>query len=182
MDAIQLLTQRQSCPRLTNPAPQGDDLNTILTAGNRAPDHGGLMPWRFVVCQGEGLDKLSDVFFEASTQRGDKKSKQEKAKNSPYRAPLIITVLSKIQESKKVPEIEQHLAAGCALMSMQQAAQALGFGGIWRTGKPAFDPMVRDFFELDACDQIIGFLYVGTPETELLLKPNKSLEGIVRYL
>ena len=37
------------------------------------------MPWRFVVCQGEGLDKLSDV-FEASKQRGDKESKQEKAK------------------------------------------------------------------------------------------------------
>ena len=61
-------------------------------------------------------------------------------------------MLSKIQESKKVPEIEAFSGGMCADVDATSGA-SVRFGGIWRTGKPAFDPMVRDFFELDACDQ-----------------------------
>ena len=182
MDAITLLTQRQSCKKLTGPAPEGESLEKILTAGHRAPDHGGLIPWRFVLCQNEGLDKLSDLFLQAAINRGEPEKKQEKAKHAPYRAPLVIIVISKVQENRKVPDIEQHLAAGCALMSMQQAAQALGFGGIWRTGAPAFDPTIKSVLNLEERDQIVGFLYLGTPELDVPFKKHKPRDGVVSYL
>ncbi len=42
MDALTLLLNRRSASRLTTPAPQSDELQNILAAGMRAPDHGVL--------------------------------------------------------------------------------------------------------------------------------------------
>lgn len=42
MDALELLVNRRSASRLTEPAPAGDALENILRAGMRAPDHGTL--------------------------------------------------------------------------------------------------------------------------------------------
>ena len=50
----------------------------------------------------------------------------ERAEQMPLRAPMVITVVAKVQPHNKVPEFEQHLSAGCAVMAMQMAAQAQG--------------------------------------------------------
>ena len=80
MDALQLLTQRRSIARLIHPAPAGTHLDNILAAGLRAPDHGGLTPWEFVVISGDGLDRLSQVFQSAAAAKQAEDSVIEKAK------------------------------------------------------------------------------------------------------
>ena len=40
MDALELLVNRRSASRLADPAPVGEQLENILRAGMRAPDHG----------------------------------------------------------------------------------------------------------------------------------------------
>ena len=45
MDALELLVNRRSASRLTEPAPAGEQLQNILRAALRAPDHGTLQPW-----------------------------------------------------------------------------------------------------------------------------------------
>jgi nitroreductase len=50
--ALELLLNRRSVGQLEEPAPQGSDLDLILDAGLRAPDHGRLRPWRFVLIRG----------------------------------------------------------------------------------------------------------------------------------
>ncbi|MGR5543123.1 nitroreductase family protein, partial [Vibrio campbellii] len=54
MDALELLLNRRSIAKLSAPAPEGVALENIIQAGLRAPDHGNLQPWRFVIAQGEG--------------------------------------------------------------------------------------------------------------------------------
>ncbi len=39
MDALELLVNRRSASRLAEPAPVGEQLDNILRAGMRAPDH-----------------------------------------------------------------------------------------------------------------------------------------------
>lgn len=39
MDALELLINRRSASRLAEPAPTGEQLQNILRAGMRAPDH-----------------------------------------------------------------------------------------------------------------------------------------------
>lgn len=56
------------------------------------------------------------------------------------------------------------MSAGCAVMAMQMAAIAQGFGGIWRSGALTDSPVVRDAFNCRTQDKIVGFLYLGTPQ------------------
>ncbi|MGK9171753.1 NAD(P)H nitroreductase [Yokenella regensburgei] len=164
MDALELLVNRRSASRLAEPAPVGEQLQNILRAGMRAPDHGTLQPWQFFLIEGEGRERFSQTLEKAAVDAGLDEKAQEKSRTSPFRAPLIIAVVAKCVEHHKVPEWEQLLSAGCAVMAMQMAALAQGFNGIWRTGPLTDSPIVRDAFDCRAQDQIVGFLYLGTPQ------------------
>ncbi len=181
MDALELLLNRHSNPRLVEPAPAGEQLETIFKAGLRAPDHAALTPWEFILFGGEQREKLGDILAEAARARGDAEDSVEKARNAPLRAPMVITVVAKVKPHDKVPQLEQEISAGCALMAMQMAALALGFNGIWRTGWFAFDRGVHQAMGLDAQDQIVGFLYLGTPQVEVRKLPERDPAQFVRY-
>ena len=135
VDALDLLLNRRSIAKLSDPAPEGVALENIIKAGLRAPDHGALTPWRFVIAQGSGLQKLSDILVRAAEADESEEAVIEKVKKAPFRAPMVITVIAKVTEHEKVPAIEQHLSAGCAAQAMQMAAVAQGFQGFWRSGK-----------------------------------------------
>lgn len=68
-------------------------------------------------------------------------------------------------------------------MAMQMAAAALGFAGVWRSGWLMFDRTLHDLLGLDAGDQIVGFLYLGSqakPHQAPLDSPDPS--GVSRWL
>ena len=163
MDALELLLNRHSCSQLIAPPPGGEVLANILQAGLRSPDHGGLTPWRFIISQAQGLEQLSRYFKTAAKRQQMSEREISKATDAPFRAPLIITVIAAPTAHAKVPASEQLLSAGCAVMAMQMAAQAQGFNGIWRTGWCAYDDLIKQQLGLSATEQIVGFLYLGTP-------------------
>jgi nitroreductase len=182
MDALSLLLQRNSVAQLQAPAPDGEALATILQAGLRAPDHGGLTPWLFLLAEGEGLSRLGDKLAAAARAKGESETAILKAQQAPHRAPLVITVVARTRPHDKVPRLEQELSAGCAVMAMQMAAQAQGFGGIWRSGWFIFDRGLHQSLGLDEQDQIVGFLYLGTPVAEPKRLHALPAERFVRYL
>ena len=182
MDALTLLTQRRSMGRLISPGPSEAVLEQILQAGMRAPDHGALRPWEFVVAEGAGLNKLSSLFEEAAIKDEEPIKAIQKAVKAPYRAPLIIMVIARTKEHEKVPYIEQVISAGCAVQAMQMAAVAQGFQGIWRTGKWAYHSLIRHAFRLNTEDAIVGFLYIGTPECEISAPLPRDIKESVKYL
>ncbi|MGK0499005.1 MAG: nitroreductase [Oceanicoccus sp.] len=169
MDALQLLHTRNSAPRLRDPAPQGDDLDDILKAALRAPDHSWLRPWRFLTITGDAREKLGELFVGASQQRQQAAGEPTlddaalaKLAAKPLRAPLIVVVVASVKEHPKVPEIEQLLSAGCAAHGIMLACHAKGFAGVWRTGANAFDKTVHRGLGLAPHEHLIGFLYLGT--------------------
>lgn len=182
MDALDLLLNRRSIARLSAPAPEGKALENIIRAGLRAPDHGGLTPWRFVIAQGEGLQKLADILVSAATAENSDQAVMDKVSQAPFRAPMVITVIAKVIEHEKVPAFEQHLSAGCAAQAMQMAAVAQGFQGFWRSGKWMFHDVVRDAFGVSGDDQIVGFLYLGTPGCTPMKVPERDLAKFVEFL
>ncbi|MBP6121419.1 MULTISPECIES: NAD(P)H nitroreductase [Providencia] len=182
MDALTLLLNRRSASRLTTPAPQGEELENILAAGMRAPDHGALRPWHFVVMQNEGITRFSKLLEKAAIDGKLGKEVEEKARNAPFRAPLIITVIAKVQQSPKIPQWEQIVAASCTVQAMQMAAVAQGFGGIWRSGSWTEDPIVREGLGCEENDHIVGFLYIGTPELKAPTKVQRpDMTGFVTH-
>jgi len=182
MEALELLLNRRSMAKLSAPAPEGKVLENIIRAGLRAPDHANLTPWRFVISQGSGLHKLADILAGAAKADNNDEALIEKMKNAPHRAPMVITVIAKVTEHEKVPAFEQHLSAGCAVQAMQMAAVAQGFQGIWRSGNLMFHPYVREAFNLQGEDHIVGFLYLGTPEGTSMKVPERELSKFIEFM
>jgi nitroreductase len=165
LDAIEALTTRASPLALTEPAPDAAALSAMLRAAARAPDHGKLKPWRFIVIAGSARNALGDVLADALRKRepGGPESALDKERGKPLRAPLIVVVAARLREHKSVPVVEQIIAAGAAAQNILVAAHALGFGGFWRTGNAAYDNEVKAGLGLHSGDAIVGFLYLGTP-------------------
>ncbi|WP_448565243.1 NAD(P)H nitroreductase [Thalassotalea ganghwensis] len=182
MNSVDLLLKRQSNPKLIAPAPNDDELNTILAAGMRVPDHGNLSPWHFTVVKESGLNTLSELFVEAVKRDGANQVKIDKTANMPFRAPMIIVVSTRYTPHEKVPFNEQLIAAGCACHAMQMACVALGYGAMWRTGELSLNTLVKDRLNIAQQDEIVGFLYIGSVETPLPEKSSKAINSHVTYL
>ncbi|MGE5170513.1 MAG: nitroreductase [Rudaea sp.] len=183
MDAIEALTTRASPAALMAPAPDAATLERMLGAAMRAPDHGRLRPWRFIVIDGRAREAFGDVLAGALLRRepaaGEPMLAKERAK--PLRAPLIVAVAASLREHRSVPAIEQIVAAGAAAENILVAAHALGFGAFWRTGAPAYDDTVKRALGLKAEDAIVGFLYIGTPAAPLPPTPPANLAPHLTY-
>ena len=174
MLALDLLLNRCSQPRLQAPAPEGQALENIKQAALRAPDHACLSPWKFIVCQNQGLIRLGEIFEQAAIFADKSEKEIERAPQLPLRAPMVMVALAKYTNHKKVPWVEQVASASCAVHAMQMAAVAQGFAGVWRTGSFAQDPIVKQAFELAEQDEIVGFLYLGSSAVTRLPKPKKN--------
>lgn len=182
MELLEGIESRTSAAKLGEPAPTREHLERIINAGLRAPDHGRLRPWRFVVLEGAARAKLGDVMADMLRAKvPDATQDQLNAeRNKPLRAPLIVAVAAKITKGK-IPEIEQVLAVGAATQNMFLAAHALGYGAMWKTGGAAYDPKVKALLGLVPEDHIVGLLYLGTTTAPgpLITAP---AEGVVHWL
>jgi nitroreductase len=164
MDALELLLTRESALKLDAPAPSDAELDTIFASAVRAPDHGRLRPWRFVVIDQDKREKFGELMAEAARRKEPNASEdllnRERAK--ALRAPMIIVTAARVQRGHRIPEVEQIAAAAAATQNIMLAAHALGYGAMWKTGEPAYDAGVKAALGLSADDEIMGFLYVGT--------------------
>lgn len=181
MDAFDLLLNRVSVTRLVEPAPTCQQLELMFRAALRAPDHGQLRPWRFLTIEHEERERLGELFVEALRQRQPEASPEalEKARKMPLRAPTLVAVIARPQAHPKVPVSEQLLAAGCAAHGLLLAAHAQGVGAVWRTGEFAYDPHVVAGLGLTDGEQLLGFIYMGTPEGSLRTPPQLEPKAFV---
>jgi len=160
-----LLTRRSISPvLLDDPAPSESDLNDMFDAALRAPDHGGLRPWRFTVVRGAAREKLGDVFADAMKAREPNVPAKilENERQRAFRGPLIVAVGAALQPEHAIPEIEQLLSVGAAVMNVLNAAHAMGYGAMWVTGKRTFDPAVAEALGFVQPDRLLGFVHMGT--------------------
>jgi len=162
-DVLQALTERVSHGSLQAPGPSADEIELMTRAALRAPDHALLRPWRFVVIEGGRRGDLGVVFHESLRLRGVTDEAQlAKALKALLRAPLIIAIMLDYKAHPKVDRNEQVGSAAAATYAMSLAANALGYGAMWRTGQYATDPHIVEALGGSAQDEVIGFLYVGT--------------------
>jgi nitroreductase len=166
MRALELLLSRQSVGVLEEPAPEGAELDLILDAGLRAPDHGRLTPWRFVLIRGDERLVWGERLAEAAAARDPATAQMlgERYRAWVRRTPLLIAIGAEIRAGHKIPEIEQVLSAGAAAMNMLNAIHLLGYGGMWVTGVNTYDPRINALLGFEAPSRLVGFLAVGTPK------------------
>ena len=168
---LHALEQRRSVPslQLGEPGPDPATLLKMLSAAVRVPDHGKLVPFRFLRLQGEARHALGEFLAQRSRQRDPHAAEAaiEKDRQRFSHAPLIITVIARLQDNPKVPAREQLFTAGCVCFALLQAAQGCGFGAQWLTAWMADDVEVARHLGLADNERIVGFIHIGTPKLQV---------------
>ncbi|MGF6773700.1 nitroreductase [Paraburkholderia sp. GAS199] len=165
--ALEMLLSRESQWPLTEPGPADAELDLIIDAALRAPDHGNLRPWRFVTIRGDARGALGDVLVDLASARSpdEPRSAHAHRRQKAFAAPLVIALGAAVVTHPKVPEVEQLLSVGAAAMNMLNAIHALGYGGFWSTGPDSYTAELHDALGFASNERLLGFLFVGTPKT-----------------
>lgn len=169
-EALKLLLHRRSTPAalLGEPGPNAAQLDLMIAAAARAPDHGALRPWRFLLYRGQVREQVGQALADLAQQLSGPLSPGQLAKerNRFSRAPLVIGVLCSPRPSAKVPEAEMLLSAGAAAMALSLAGNAMGFGTCWVTNWYSNTPLGRELLGLAPHERVAGFIHVGTPRSQ----------------
>ena len=164
---VQALLSRRSNKLVQSPGPDAGQLELMLQAAVCAPDHSALRAWRFALIEQNEIAALTDLAIDATRRWGREitPQKEQNTRNWLSKVPLLIGLAYKIShDNSKVPEIEQTLSMGAAVMNIQNAAHALGFASYWSTGLGSYTDEVPEALGFDGLDyRFVGFLAVGTP-------------------
>jgi nitroreductase len=182
---IDLLLTRRSvlAANLVDPEPEGEDLDRILRAAIRVPDHGRAEPWRIQIVRKDAqrnLGELCGAIF-ARENPGAADALLEAERQRLQRAPLLLVVTfhPNPEKFRKVPEVEQRLSCAAVCQNILIAAQALNFNAQWLTDWPAYDAEVRAALGHDRDTEIIGFIHIGTAAEAPKERPRPDFDDIV---
>ncbi len=183
--ALNFLLTRRSRPAKTliEPVPGRVDLETMLTAAARTPDHGKLEPWRFIVLEKPALKRLAEAVAGRGDEQGIDAEKIEKMRVQFASASLVVAVISAPVVSEKVPEIEQLYSAGAVCLSLLNAALAMGWGANWLSGWASHDgAFMRSELGLGPAERVAGFVHIGTESVAPPERPRPDLATKVSWI
>lgn len=172
------LTRRSGKAReLVEPGPTPTELDTILSAASRVPDHGKLAPWRFVVIADRGaFAALLERLYRADRPAPGRLELEALAAFA-RQAPTLVALISATRESH-IPRWEQELSAGAAAQSLLMAAHAMGFAGNWLTGAPAYLPGIADELGVPG-GKVAGYFFLGSASRPLEERPRPLPADII---
>lgn len=158
-------SRRTTLPkRLCGPGPDAAQRTAILAAAAAAPDHGQLLPWRFIEVPDTQRDRLADAFAHALLARDPAVGTEdlEQAREKAHRAPwLLLAVCRARGGDPEVPAQERVLSAGAALQNMLLLATAMGLGSGLTSGKALSSAPLRVLFGLHADEDALCFINIG---------------------
>ena len=163
-----------------------DDLQTIINAGIRVPDHGALNPWKIKVIKDNKLKVIDeDVILtefkkenpEASIESIEIESKRLQ------RASVVLAVISTPVEHPKIPNWEMVLSSGAVCMNILSCAQSLGYAAQWLTEWYAYNAKMLEYLGgRSGIDRISGFIYIGHKVEEPKERRRPEPQKVVTYL
>jgi len=179
-----LLSRRSgSAKAMTGPGPSPEQLRTILAAGARAPDHGKLAPWRFILFEGAARARIGE-FFAACINESEPDASEprlETERGRFLRAPVVVGVVSRVRADVPIPEWEQLLSAGAVCQNMLIAAHAQGLVANWITEWYAYDARVKQHLGLAPNERMAGFIYIGTSAVPLEERVRPDLDSLITH-
>lgn len=175
-----LASRRSARPRdIIAPGPSDTELDDILKAAARTPDHGMIVPYRFVII--EDRDALADLFVAACIAEDPEcdPAKLQKFRDKAHWAPALVALVSAPDRNHKIPVWEQELTAGAVGMNLLHAVHSNGYVGGWITGAQSYADVVLDALCEDG-ERIAGFFYLGSPKVDLTERKRPDMDAIVR--
>lgn len=184
MDTLDFLQRRRSCKKFGDIAPTKEQLEQMFKAALRAPDHGRLKPYRFVVI--ENKQAYHQALLAAANEFEQGERGVEKAAKLANQSPVVVAAIAKLDaENKKVPTWEQMITTGCATYALQLAANVQGFETVWITKHWVEGSAMRAMLNCTENEKIIGLVMIGSPQDKSEIttaSETENTDGFVSYL
>ncbi|MBX3611339.1 MAG: nitroreductase [Hydrogenophaga sp.] len=177
--ALTVLLERYSvgARHLRAPAPSEDELTRMVAAALRAPDHAGLVPYRFALVQGDARERLGELFQRVALAAGKSPEQAERDRERATGVPMLVAVIAHIDAGHPLATVhEQWIAIGGALANFLTAAHALGYGGKMLSGGKVRVPEVVAAFCRPG-ETLVGWVVLGTPQGQGKPKFDKPAPG-----
>ncbi len=163
-----------------------DDLEIIVNAGIRVPDHGALNPWKIKVIQGNKLKIIDEEIILSEFKKNNPEASSENIKiesNRLQRASVVLAVLSTPVEHPRIPNWEMVLSSGAVCMNLVSCAQSLGYAAQWLTEWYSYNEKMLNYLGgRSGIDRISGFIYIGHKSEEPLERRRPDPNKVISYL
>jgi len=165
--ALTLITSRQNIlpKRLAAPGPSTEQINDMFCAAAAAPDHGVVMPWRFVLVPDDKRAVLAEVFGLALQERDATATPEqvEQAREKAFRAPFLALAIARLGACEPdIDPLERMVSVGAAIQNFLLAAHSMGFGSSLTSGQAMHSTVLRQLFALAEGEQAVCCINVGT--------------------
>lgn len=185
-NAYTFLAERRSAAILLEPAPSRAEMQKIFNVAGTVPDHGKLMPYRFVVFEGEGREKFAMGLVNAANENRPEPLEEKvvpKIKAKAYAAPLQVLIIFSPVQSDKIPDWEQMAAASCTGYALGLAANSLGFGAVWKSFAYDTGSELRALIDLKPQEKVLGWVNIGTEKDRDRTPPSPlDLNAFVKFV
>ncbi len=187
VQTLQLIQARHnvSPKRLAEPGPSTAQIQQLFEAAASAPDHGEITPWRFVQISAAARPRLGDAFAQALRQRDAKATLEQlqSAQEKALRAPFLALAVARLGPTEPdIPTLERMVSLGAAVQNILLMAQAMGFGAGLTSGQAMDSEPLRQLFKLDASEQAVCFINIGTVTKTKPTRPRPDLTVFVSHL
>jgi len=165
--ALTLITSRQNIlpKRLAEPGPGAEQVSDMFRCAAAAPDHGEVMPWRFVRVPSDKRAVLADVFGQALIERDASATPEqiEQAREKAFRAPFLALAIARLGPCEPdIDPLERMVSVGAAIQNFLLCAHSMGFGSSLTSGQAMRSSALRQLFQLSEGEQAVCCINVGT--------------------
>lgn len=181
---LDTIRRRKHCGALmlAAPGPSAAEMDAILEAAAAAPDHGKLVPFRFVVVPDEhraAYVAASLAAFRAAVPDADAVG-VKKAEGKASKPPAVVALVARVDAAHpKIVASDQWLTVGCALQNLWLAAESLGYAVGVSSGRLMDTAEMRTAFRLSPQEQLVSVVSLGTPTERQEPRPKPALEQVV---
>ena len=184
-ETLDLLLHRRSTTAdcLRDPGPEQAELDLMLAAASRVPDHRRVVPYRFIIFKQDGRTRAGNILAAAFDKNcpdaTDERIDLERRRFE--RAPIVVGVVCSVDRDHRTPEFEQLMTVGAVCQNLLIAASASGFAAQWLTEWYAFDANVTSAFGLVENERMAGFVYLGTAKENPKERRRPDTASLVTY-
>ncbi len=181
-----IASRRSFAPRrIGDPGPDADQLGRLFAAAAAAPDHGQLLPWRFVIVPADKRERLAEVFAQSLLDRDPAASPQDVqlARAKAHNCPLVMLAIARFGEpDAEVSNLERVVSLGAAIQNLLLAAHGMGLAGGLAGGWALRSHHLRELFGLAPGEHPVCFVLFGTALGREPSRPRPTRDAFVSEL
>ena len=185
MTTLQAIESRRSIKEFTDRPVTRDEIERLLQAAVKAPNHRLTQPWRFYVLGPEARRAYGAALGARKAKRVEdpEAARQvvEKVEKSHVALPAMLVVAMAVDDNPEIRE-EDYAATFMAIQNLSLAAVDLGLGTHLKTGAVMDDPRARAAVGVPDGERIVAVVEVGEPARAPDPKERKPASELTTWL